>query len=98
MSKKRILILGGSGFLGNALYKELNSYFDTYATFKTDNQVYENNQKFYAFDYETEPVDILLDTLKPTVIISALRGNFTSQIQLHFQIIRWLQKNNLIVY
>ena len=93
MTKKRILILGGSGFLGNALYKELNSYFDTYATFNTDNSTFENNQKFYAFDYEAEPIDILLDTVKPDVIISAVRGNFTSQIQLHFQVIRWLQKN-----
>lgn len=93
MSKKKILILGGSGFLGNALYKELNSYFDTYATYNTANKTFENNQKFYAFNYETEPIDILLDTLKPTVIISALRGNFTSQIQVHLQIIYWLQKN-----
>lgn len=94
MSKKKVLILGGSGFLGNALYKELNTYFDTYATYNTDNYFFEKNQKFYAFNYETEPVDILLDTLKPTVIVSAVRGNFTSQIQLHFQIIKWLLKNN----
>lgn len=94
MPKKKVLILGGSGFLGNALYKELNTYFDTYATFNTENNFFDKNQKFYAFNYETEPVDILLDTVKPTVIISALRGNFTSQIQLHFQIINWLLKNN----
>ena len=94
MSKKKVLILGGSGFLGSALYKELNSYFDTYATFNTDNSKLEKNQKFYAFNYETEPIDILLDSLKPDVIISALRGNFTSQIQVHFQIINWLLKNN----
>ena len=93
MSKKRILILGGSGFLGNAIYKELNSYFDTYATFNTDNNTFESNQKFYAFNYETEPIDILLGALKPDIIISAVRGNFTSQVRLHFDIIRWLQKN-----
>ncbi|HPE83401.1 MAG TPA: dTDP-4-dehydrorhamnose reductase, partial [Aequorivita sp.] len=29
----RILILGGSGFLGNALYKELLSYFDVHCTY-----------------------------------------------------------------
>jgi len=94
MSKKKILILGGSGFLGNAIYKELSSYFDTYATYNTDNSTFNKNQKFYAFNYETEPIDILLDTLKPTVIISAVRGNFTSQVQVHFQIINWLKKNS----
>ena len=30
---KRILILGASGFIGNALYKELNSYYDTFGTY-----------------------------------------------------------------
>ena len=92
MSKK-ILIIGGSGFLGNALYKELNSYFNTYATFKTASSFYEKNQKFYAFDYENEPVAILLDTIKPDYIISAVRGNFTSQLYFHYQLIDWIKVN-----
>jgi len=91
--KKKILIFGGSGFLGNALYKELNSYYDTYATFNSNNS-FEHNQKFYAFNFETEPVDILLDTLKPDLIISAIRGNFTSQVMFHFEIINWIINNS----
>ncbi len=92
MQKKKILIFGGSGFLGNAMYRELNSYYDTYATFNTKNS-FEKNQKFYAFNYETEPVDILLDTLKPDIIISAVRGNFNSQVVFHLEIISWITKN-----
>ncbi len=91
--KKKILIFGGSGFLGNALYKELNSYYDTYGTFNTQNRLFEENQKFYAFNYETEPVDILLDALKPDIIVSAVRGNFNSQIAFHLEVIDWIKKN-----
>ncbi len=92
--KKRILIFGGSGFLGNALYKELNSYYNTFGTHNTKSTSFEKNQKFYAFNYETEPVDILLDTLKPDIIISAVRGNFNSQVVFHFEIINWIRNNS----
>jgi len=91
---KKILIIGGSGFIGNALYKELNSYFDTYATYKTDNVFFEKNHKFFQYDMELEDISILLSQLKPTIIISAIRGNFNSQWDAHQRMIAWIKKNN----
>lgn len=88
---KKILIIGASGFIGNALYKELNSYFDTYGTFHTDHDFYEKNQKFYQYDMELEDVSILLNSLKPTIIISTVRGNFNAQIDMHQRIIQWIK-------
>lgn len=79
---KKILILGGSGFIGNTLYKELRAYFDTYATYFTSKS-FSNNQHFFQFDFEKEGLESLLKKLKPTHIISALRGNFEAQIELH---------------
>ncbi|WP_405206374.1 sugar nucleotide-binding protein [Aquimarina sp. LLG6339-5] len=90
---KKILIIGASGFIGNALYKELNSYFDTYGTYHTDNPFYEKNQKFFQYDMELEDISILLDNLKPTIIVSAIRGNFNSQVDAHHRIIDWIKKN-----
>ncbi|MFD2562122.1 sugar nucleotide-binding protein [Aquimarina rubra] len=90
---KKILIIGASGFIGNALYKELNSYFDTYGTYHTDNPFYEKNQKFFQYDMELEDISILLDNLKPTIIVSAIRGNFNAQLDAHQRIINWLKKN-----
>ncbi len=87
------MIIGASGFVGNALYKELNSYFDTYGTYRTDNSFFEKNQKFFQYDMELEDISILLDNLKPTIIISALRGNFNSQLDAHQRIINWLKTN-----
>ncbi len=94
MSKKKILIFGGSGFLGNALYKELNSFYNTFATFCIDDTALEKNQKFYQFDFEHDPVSILLESIQPDIIISAVRGNFTSQIHFHNELISWTYRND----
>lgn len=91
---KKILILGASGFIGNALYKELCSYFDTYGTYFTNTAPFKDNQKFFEFDQETESIEILLENLKPTVIISALRGNFNTQVYTHFAVIDYIQKHD----
>lgn len=91
---KKILILGASGFIGNALYKELCSYFDTYGTFFSKADVFSKNQKFFEYDLESESISILLENLRPTVIISALRGNFDAQVETHFSIIDYILKND----
>ena len=91
---KKILILGASGFIGNALYRELYPYFDTYGTYFTDNAFFEKNQKFHQYDVETESISYLLESLRPNIIISALRGNFDAQVHAHFEIIDYLLKNS----
>ena len=91
---KRILILGASGFIGNALYKELCSYFDTHGTYHTENRFFEENHQFHHYDMETENIEILLENLRPDVIISSLRGNFDAQIAAHFSIINHILKYN----
>lgn len=91
---KKILILGASGFIGNALYKELCSYFDTYGTFFSNSRPFINNQKFFEFDQDTENVEILLENLRPSLIISALRGNFNSQVHTHLSIINYIKQHD----
>lgn len=91
---EKILIIGASGFIGNALYKELCSYFDTYGTYNSNSSSFENNQKFFEYNMETEDVGILLENLRPTVIVSALRGNFDMQVETHFSIIDYILRNN----
>ena len=79
---KRILILGASGFIGNTLYRELNSYYDTFGTYFNKNG-YRNNSHFFHFDLEEDGLDVLLKEIKPKLVISALRGSFESQIEAH---------------
>jgi dTDP-4-dehydrorhamnose reductase len=82
-SKHRILILGANGFIGNAIYKELCAYFKTYGTYHRDNKDLNKNKHFYQYNIEEDDIFEVLDIVKPTVIISSLRGDFSAQIIAH---------------
>lgn len=98
--KQRILILGGSGFIGNAIYKELLSYFDVHATFCNQIGVYSENQVFHHFSINNDSLLLLLRTLKPTIIISALKGDYNNQLEAHQQLVEYgfLNLNCKILY
>lgn len=95
---KKILILGGSGFLGNAIYKELCNYFDTYGTYFSARKSFEDNRQFFRYDIEEDDVFEILEKIRPQVIISALRGNFAAQIQAHQHIVEYLLQNECTLY
>ena len=90
---KRILILGASGFLGNALYKELNSYYDTFGTYFTK-KGFGQNHHFFRFDMEEGGLESIIKEVKPKLIISALRGPFESQIETHRFVTDLIDRSN----
>ncbi|WP_299889646.1 sugar nucleotide-binding protein [uncultured Lacinutrix sp.] len=92
--KNRILVLGASGFLGEAIYKELCSYFRTFGTYRTDNYNYDKNQHYFQYNVEEDDIFEILEAIKPTVIVSALRGNFSAQVITHAHIIEYLVAND----
>lgn len=98
MEAKKILILGGSGFLGNAIYKELCNYFDTYGTYFTTRRTFENNQQFFRYDMQEDDVFELVDKVRPQLIISALRGNFAAQVQAHKHLVEYISKRDCKLY
>ena len=91
--KQRILILGGSGFIGHALYRELLSYFEVQATYCTQEGVFSENHVFYRFCVESYSISDLLDSLRPTVIISAMKGSFDCQLAAHQNIADYILGN-----
>ncbi len=97
MDKKKILILGASGFIGNAIYKELCSYFDTYGTY-CSNKTFASNQQFFRYDLEEDDIFRILERVRPDVIVSALRGNFAAQIQAHQHLMEYLIKHDVKLY
>jgi len=95
---KKILILGASGFLGNSIYKELCKYFDTYGTYFTARKSFEDNQQFFQYDMEEDDVFTILESVRPHIIISAIRGNFAAQIQAHQHIVEYISQNDCRLY
>lgn len=81
--KHRVLIIGASGYLGNAIYKELGPYFRTYGTYRTPKKEFESNKQFFHYNFEEDDVYEILDSTKPSIIISALRGDFHAQTIAH---------------
>lgn len=92
-SKHRILILGASGFLGQAIYKELCPYFKTFGTYQKDNKEFEKNQHFFQYKLEEDDIFEVLNALRPNIIISSLRGDFSAQVLAHNHIIEYLKLN-----
>jgi dTDP-4-dehydrorhamnose reductase len=92
--KHRILILGASGFLGGALYKELCSYFKTFGTYHTDNLSFNKNKHFFQYNLEEDDVFEILNIVKPTIIISSLRGDFSAQVIVHKHLSEYIISNN----
>lgn len=92
--KHKILILGGSGFLGNAIYRELAPFFRTFATYRTPNKLYENNRHYFQYQMEEDDVIEIIEACKPSIIISALRGDFHLQTIIHEHIAEYVLNNN----
>lgn len=90
MQKHRILILGASGYIGNAIYRELCAYYKTYGTYYAAHELYENNQAFFCYDIDNHNISTILEDLKPSIVISALRGNFKSQYHAHKEVCKYV--------
>ncbi len=95
---KKILILGGSGFIGNSIYKELLAYYDTYGTYCHSGNSFSNNKQFVHYNLEEDDIVEILDQVKPQIIISALRGNFASLVIAHEHIMEYVLTNDCRVY
>ncbi|HRV55428.1 MAG: sugar nucleotide-binding protein [Flavobacteriaceae bacterium] len=92
--KERILILGASGFLGNAIYKELCGYFKTFGTYFTPKNEFVKNKQFTHYNHTEDDIFEILNWIKPTIVISALRGDFNTQVLAHQHLVEYIANHN----
>lgn len=90
----RILILGASGFIGRSIYLELQSYFDVYGTFATNDEEYAENHAYFKYCLEENSLDTILQKVKPAIVISSLRGDFELQLAAHKQLCDYVNDNH----
>lgn len=84
------MILGASGFIGNAIYKELLGYYNTFGTYNSPNKAFRKNGQFFQFNLEDDDIFEVLEKVRPQVVISALRGEFAHQIVMHQHLIDYV--------
>lgn len=94
-SKHRILIFGASGFIGNAIYKELCGYFRTFGTYRTPKSEFKKNKQFIHYNVEEDDAYDILEVVKPTIIISSLRGDFNAQIIAHTHMLEYIKQHKI---
>ena len=83
--------------MGNAIYRELCSYFDTYGTYFS-NRSFTSNKQFLRYDLEEDDIYEVLEKIRPNIIISSLRGNFDSQILAHQHLMEYLSRSKAKLY
>ena len=98
LDTKKILILGGSGFIGNAIYKELCNYFDTYGTYCHAANSFAAINQFIQYNLEEDDIVEILEEVKPQIIISALRGNFAALVIAHEHILEYVSREKCKIY
>lgn len=89
----RILIIGASGFLGQAHFKELNPYFDVFGTYFTSQSKYDSNRRFIQWDVESESLYPILQKIQPDIIITTFKGAFHAQLEAYDDMVTYVVRN-----
>lgn len=66
-------------------------YFDTYGTYNTPNEFFRQNHQFHQFNLEADDIFEVLKEIKPSIVISAIRGEFNSQVIMHQHLIEYAE-------
>ena len=84
----RILILGASGLIGEALANELSKKYEVYGTYNS-NKITSINSIYFNISEVYKLIDIL-NKVKPLKIVYCLRGDFNCQIEVLDELVKYL--------
>lgn len=89
----RILILGATGFAGKRIRNELKGTYDSvYGTYHTQNETLEYDNSMFHYELgDDETLSYILETVKPVIVISCLRGDFNLLLHAHQMVADYLK-------
>ena len=88
----KILILGASGYIGGKLMKQLGHDYECFGTYHQHALECNEDKMFYLDLKSYEALEGHLKEINPKWIISALRGDFKEQFDLHSRLAKTLSK------
>ena len=89
----RVLILGASGYAGQAISQKLEENHEVYGTCHTQTKRYRDNGRMFQYELGDTDIAAILDRVQPQIVISSLRGDFQLQLTAHNQIADYLSEH-----
>ena len=88
----KILVLGASGMIGDAIYQRLSLDYDTYGTYCNHIPNVSVPRYVHFSVSDSNEFSAILQTIKPSVVVSSLRGDFAEQESRHKELAKYLSK------
>lgn len=95
---KKVLILGASGLVGKALIEELKDVYDLYGTYSSTLPLLPHDKQFQLEVSQIHEMRELLRSIKPEIVISCLRGEFSQQLKFHKELAEELMNTRSSLY
>jgi len=88
--KKKVLVLGSSGFVGRAIYQRLLKSYEVYGSYYMHEP--EDRMHMVYCDVASDSIQSILEEIQPEIIISSLRGSFENQLKFHQLLAEYIRK------
>ncbi|MFP7300495.1 sugar nucleotide-binding protein [Neobacillus niacini] len=95
---KKVLILGASGLVGRALIEEFKEVYDLYGTYSSTQPKLPSNKQFQLEVSQIHEMKEILRCIKPEIVISCLRGEFSQQLKFHKELAEELMNTSSSLY
>ncbi|MDQ0199223.1 sugar nucleotide-binding protein [Neobacillus ginsengisoli] len=95
---EKVLILGASGLVGKALIEECKDGYDLYGTYCSSSTNLPKDKQFQLDVQQIVKMKEILQSIKPDIVISCLRGEFTQQIEFHKELAMELHNSSSVLY
>lgn len=88
-SIERIMIIGGSGYLGRALYREFQSFYPVFGTFCNRDEFWENHGAFYHYNSSLHPLSPILNEVSPSHVIVSMWSDHQAGLEAMSELVQY---------